>query len=223
MAPADPAGLDPCPGGDDLSRRREGRRASGRCSQSLPCRGAQGPRALRCAPRVRRPRRGLPSSEHRGFAPLLSPPREGGLTAPAARGTPAHGGCSAPPPRAQRCRRGRRSCGAALTQPGSAPPRGSHRPRSRAPSPPSPATGGVCVTPPALPAAALCNPPLGPAYKTPARQSRRHSERRGSREVTARAGLGRGGGAEPRSWRGRGCAAGWGRRAEPARPGRVVA
>lgn len=209
MAPADPAGLDPCPGGDDLSRRgREGGRV-GAASHSLPCRGAQGLGAFRWATRVRRPRRGFPASEHRDFAPLLSPPREGGLTAPAARGTPAHGGCSAPPPRAQRCRRGRRSCGAALTQPGSAPPRGSRRPRSRAPSPPpSPATGGACVTPSALPAAALCNPPLGPAYKTPPRQSRRHSERRGSREVTARAGLGRGGGAEQRSWRGRSCAAG---------------
>lgn len=48
------------------------------------------------------PRRGLAASAHRGFAPLLSPPREGGQAAPAARGTPAHGGCSAPPPRAQR-------------------------------------------------------------------------------------------------------------------------
>lgn len=122
------------------------------------------------------PRRGLAASAHRGFAPLLSPPREGGQAAPAARGSPAHGGCSAPPPRAQRCR------SAALTAP----------PAERGPSPT--ATGGACVTPPALPAAALCNPPLGPAYKTPPRQSHRHSERRGSREVTARAGPGRGGG-----------------------------
>lgn len=173
MASGDPGGLEPSPGCDDLPRRWEDRRRE-RVLLPTPelyreCAGAaENSPGMSDGPFP--PLRWFPTREPRCFSPLLllllSPPREGGLTA---WGCPRHPGARGAPPRRRNRRpyRDRRPCHSprsrGLLNFGGGPAPGVSQPRAgpgRAAVPgeaglhprcPCPRPGGVCVTAPGTP------------------------------------------------------------------------